>query len=283
MRNRETRALVEAALARFVEAIGDDRATELTVIGGLNADLLTSVDDIPHQGTNDVDLLLQLGFVYERDEQDFAWLERGLVAAGFATRPDGGGWRWWREVNGVPVKLELLCDVYDNVGQEIALPGCARASAQNLRGPAAALRDRVPHRLPATESRRDPEVAIAFTGLGGYVLSKAAAVAGRQLDKDFYDLAFVLIYNTAGGPAAAGRAARAAIPPDSTTDYPSVLLSVMREMSDPSSRGARSYANGRLQDGVDASLDVLTQDAAAAALECLKACGLASGTSVSEK
>ncbi|KGM12891.1 hypothetical protein [Cellulomonas bogoriensis] len=155
MRNRETRALVEGALTGLVAAVGD-RAMELTVIGGLNADLLTTVDDVPHQGTNDVDLLVQLGFVYERDEEDFTWLERGLVAAGFATRPGGGGWRWWRDVDGVPVKLELLCDVYDNLGQEIPLPGCGRASAQNLRGPSAALRDRVPHRLPSPEGAMRP-------------------------------------------------------------------------------------------------------------------------------
>ncbi|KGM12892.1 hypothetical protein [Cellulomonas bogoriensis] len=58
-----------------------------------------------------------------------------------------------------------------------------------------------------------------------------------------------------------------------------MLLAVMRDLADPFSRAAQSYANGRLQDGVEAPLDVLAQDAATAALEFLEAFDPSPGTS----
>jgi hypothetical protein len=40
-----------------------------------------------------------------------------------------------------------------------------------------------------------------YAGLEGYLMAKACAVRHRGLDRDFYDLVFVLLYNRAGGPA----------------------------------------------------------------------------------
>lgn len=262
MRTRDARNRAERALADLAHALGAN-AGELTVIGGLNADLLTDTSDAPHQGTVDVDIVVQLGVIHDRDDVDLGWLERGLVAAGFDTRENGPGWRWWCHIDGFPVKVELLCDVYDNPGQVIALPGCATASAQNLRGPAAAQADRVLR----------PTVPIPFTRLGGYVLAKAAAAWSRGLDKDYYDLVFVILHNTAGGPGAAGRAARQAIPSQPLMDYAATLRAVLASIADPSGRPARVYADQRIRDGVDVPLDVLAQDAAGAAMACQDAFG----------
>jgi hypothetical protein len=267
MRSRDTWALAERALTDLAAALGE-RANELTVIGGLNADLLTDVDDAPHEGTVDVDILLQLGFVYERDDVDFGWLEAGLIAAGFAPRPHGVGWRWWRTSDGYPVKVELICDVYDRPEQEIALPGCARASAQNLRGPAAALTSPVVRAVASDGRGLSGPVGIRFASLGGYVLSKAAAAFGRALDKDFYDLAFVLLHNREGGPAAAARGAYSALPSEPLMDYPRVFGAVLDVFADPGGPAARAYGEQRARDGVGVDVDVLAQDAVAAAQIC---------------
>jgi len=80
MRSRTGRELAERALARLALELGD-RVTSLTVIGGLNADLLTLPQEAAHQGTVDIDVLVEIGFVFDREEQDLGWVERGLVRA----------------------------------------------------------------------------------------------------------------------------------------------------------------------------------------------------------
>lgn len=42
-------------------------------------------------------------------------------------------------------------------------------------------------------------------GLGGYLLAKAVALRERALEKDYYDFAYVLLFNRLGGPAQAAR------------------------------------------------------------------------------
>jgi hypothetical protein len=76
-------------------------------------------------------LLVSLGFVHDRDGQDFAWLENALNQAGFVEDArTGGGWRWTIMIDGVVVKLVLLCDVNGDLSnQPLPLPGCPRASA----------------------------------------------------------------------------------------------------------------------------------------------------------
>lgn len=69
-RDRSARRLAEVALHRLCAAAGS-RASELVLIGGLVPELLVQSDD-DHQGTIDVDILLDIGVVYDRDDLDFA-------------------------------------------------------------------------------------------------------------------------------------------------------------------------------------------------------------------
>lgn len=262
MRSRDTRARAERALMELLAAAGP-RGEALTVIGGLTADFLTEPTEPPHQGTLDVDVLLELGVAHDRDELDLGWLEEALAAAHFT--PSGVGWRWWRDVDGIPVKLELLCDVYDSAGQEILLPGCRTASAQNLRGPAVAANDVMVREL--ARSGVDPAVDavdVRCAGLGGYLLAKAGAAFGRRLTKDWYDFAFVLLHNNEGDPRAAARAAHGALPAGAWTDYAGIVRAVGRDFLDLESPGARAYAEQRALDGVEDDVDALAQDAVAA-------------------
>lgn len=274
MRDRHTRELAERALVRFAQELGE-HIGDITVIGGLNADLLTEDLEAPHQGTVDVDVLIEVGLVYDREDVDFGWLEQALIDAGFYVRPGDYTWRWRLDVEGIPVKLELLCDTPDNLGLEIALPGCATAGALNLSGPGAAgervvVRElRIPgHDLPGVLGAPPETVGIRFADLGGYVLAKAAAVVGRQLDKDLYDLAFVLLHNTAGGPRVAGEEAFWALPAEPRTDYAAILRAALSRFADRASGGPYVYAEQRRRDGEETDLDVLVEDAIGAAQMC---------------
>lgn len=194
-RTLQTRDYAERALVRLVLHLGEHRA-EVVVIGGLAPPFLTSRAEPPHQGTTDVDLLVSLGFVYDRDEQDFAWLESALTQAGFVEDArTGGGWRWTALIYGVVVKLELLCDVNGDLSnQPLPLPGCLTASAMNLQGPAAALADPEPQLMAIPADLGSGRIEVPNAGLGGYLIAKAAAAASRQLPKDYYDFAFVLLH-----------------------------------------------------------------------------------------
>ena len=48
-------------------------------------------------------------------------------------------------------------------------------------------------------------VSVRFAGLEGYLLSKCVAARTRAATKDYYDLAYVLLHNRAGGPEQAAR------------------------------------------------------------------------------
>lgn len=276
MRSREARALAESALVRLALHLGD-HTDSITVIGGLNADLLTDMSQVPHQGTLDVDLLLQVGLVFDRDENDFGWLQRALTAAGFGLGTEGRGWVWWASIYGAPVRLDVLCDAPDHPGQELALPGATGVCAMNLAGPAPALDDVVLRRLVV-----DPDDALAvglpdaagttvmlrFAGLGGYVLAKAAAAHHRAEPRDFYDLAFVLIHNTAGGPVEAAFAAVAALPPHPHTDHVGLLRAGLTALGDIAGSAPWAYASQRVADGEASEPIGLAQDAVSAALLC---------------
>ncbi len=76
---------------------------------------------------------------------------------------------------------------------------CSQLRAVNLRGTGNVEHD---HREITLEGPHGP-VRVRIAALAGYLLSKAAAARTRGADKDYYDLAYVLLHNHAGGPAAA--------------------------------------------------------------------------------
>ncbi len=270
-RTQAARAAAQRALVRLVLELGV-RAHELVVVGGLNPDFLAADGTLPHQGTTDIDMFVALGAVWERDDDDFSWLEAALYRADF--RPGGAGWRWVTEVDGIPVRLDLLTDVHDNVGQQIALPGTKVLASQNLSGPGAARRDVLVRQL-AVDPRDRPDpgttmVEVRCIGLGGYVLAKAAAMLGRAEAKDAYDLAFVLLNNAEGGPRPAGRAAAHALDGPTKSAQVATLRAALGRFAN-AGPAARDYALQRELDGDASGVDVLVQDAIAGARQCLAA------------
>ena len=85
-RTQAARELAETALARLAVHAGP-HADELVVVGGLVPARLTATAATTHIGTTDVDLVVDLAVVYDRDEQDFSWLETALTEAGFTEDP----------------------------------------------------------------------------------------------------------------------------------------------------------------------------------------------------
>ncbi len=276
-RSRTTRALAESALVKLVEAIGAE-SEQLVVVGGLVPEYLAQDSPVEHQGTADVDVVLSVGFAYDRDELDFAWLEEGLRDASFEVdRKTPGGWRWTTQIDGQLIKIEFLCDVAgDFANRVIALPGCSELGASNMKGPGAAIKDHLTISLSSDE-RDSSGVNVQVAALGGYILAKAAAAANRGFDRDFYDFVYVLIFNDLGGPEAAAAAVRSCAEKvqDAISSYEMVYLPMLREaiaaMVGGNREGARAYAIERQRTGATDALEVLVEDAVSASLEFINA------------
>jgi hypothetical protein len=275
-RSRESRDLAEHALAAFGARLGE-HIGEVVVIGGLNPDFLAAAPPVAHQGTMDVDLLLEVALVYERENQDFSWLERALIESGFAPLWRDDAWRWQLDLGRAKVLLDLLCDTPDNLGRTIALPGCTDAVAMNLPGPAPAavgsvLREiRVPAALQAELGSENPVVQLRFAGLGGYLLAKASAVLRRGLDKDHYDFAYVLLYS-GKPPAAVVEAIRSAlVPPPLSHDALGDLRAVLTKLAGEASDARSIFVKEMMWSDGELDRDLLDQDLRTAADRCLRA------------
>jgi len=267
MRSTRTRELAERALARLLAHVGP-HLEELTVVGGLNPPLLAPMPEAPHQGTVDIDVALDVAPVYDREDQDFGWLERALALAGF-TRTAGSEWRWSTWEEGVEIHLDVLCDVLDNDDQEIALPGTRTVTAMNLTGPAAAVRDAQRRPVMVRLGGLDEmQVEVRYAGLGGYLLAKAAACVGRSAPKDHYDLLFVVLHNP-GGPVGAARAARNALPPVTGDALAADFRAALGRLTDVGAPSLVAYAAQRQRDGLDDDDLDIRLDAATAARRCL--------------
>lgn len=269
MRTPRTRARAESALHSLLSHLGA-HVKDVTVVGGLNPPLLAPCDDAPHQGTVDVDLAIDLEPVYDRDEQDYGWLEHALLAAGFTPSGEDRAWRWSSRRDGIDVHLDILCDVQDSPGQQLALPGARLVTAMNLAGPAAALADvtQRPVSVVLTDGSGGTDIQVRYAGLGGYLLAKAAALASRHAPKDTYDLAFVILHNP-GGPGAAGAAARRALPVHRETYFAASFRSCLNGLLDIESAHLQAYSEQRVRDGLDDDPLTIRLDVAAAARACL--------------
>lgn len=253
-RDRDARVLAETGYAALLRAVGAKR-DRLLLIGGLVPEHLVSSDE-PHQGTNDVDVLLDIGLVYDRDALDFGWLEHALETAGFVTSTPNTGWRWVKDVGGFPIQVEFLVDVLDSADQEIALPGTRTLGAKNLRGPAPALRD-----------ARDTVVAgeaAMVAGLGGYLAAKGASAYWRRADKDLYDFAWVIVADRRSGERRAATAVGRVLDPRTERDRADALLAVCDQFSEADALGARTYARLSIAAGSVEAAENLALDAVVA-------------------
>ena len=127
----------------------------------------------------------------------------------------------------------------------------------NLRGTGYVARDWAWEKLTAT-GRDGGKVSarVRFAGLEGYLLSKGVAVRTRGLEKDYYDFAFVLLHNRAGGPEGAAAQLREGALSDALPNLRSTFLEIRERYARPNDFGPTSYAAQSLQ--VDTELDPAT-------------------------
>lgn len=198
LRSRVARAAAEAALVRVVHHYGE--RPEFVVLGGLVPELLCSTSEYTHAGTTDVDVQVNLEFA--AGSVNTARLEFALRNAEF--EPDAErAWRWSAEGIGVGVvvRFELLADLDDQPeGATVRFDECDDLGAANLRGTGFAARDVEIRQVTSKIGGGLHTVEVNVSGLAGFLLAKTAAAYSRRMPKDWYDIAFVLLHNDAGGP-----------------------------------------------------------------------------------
>ena len=202
-----------------------------------------------HAGTTDVDVHVEIE-AQAGDPDSAPRLEAALRTAGFV--PDKERiWRWQTIVGHgrkAVIKFELLTDNPNaEANATISLPGCERLGAANLRGTGYASMDTAMHTLAARIDGELTTVDINVTGLGGFLLAKLAAAHGRRKAKDWYDIAYVLLHNDAGGPQAAAAHIEATFPGVFRSGSPRTwLVDARANFHDDRSQGTEAYADEAL-------------------------------------
>jgi hypothetical protein len=191
-RSRPARRAAEEALVRVVHHYGE--TPEFVVLGGLVPELLCDKSGAVHAGTTDIDVQVDLEIA--AGATNATRLERALRNAEFEST-DGRTWRWQTrtEETMAIVKFELLADLDDQpANATVNFAQCDALGAVNLRGTRFASRDFVRHPLSSKVGGVFYDVEVNVTGVAGFLLAKAAAAYGRRKEKDWYDIAFVLLH-----------------------------------------------------------------------------------------
>jgi hypothetical protein len=263
-RSRAARAAAETALVRVVHHYGS--RPEFVLLGGLVPELLCAGSEVVHAGTTDVDV--QVDLEVAAGSVNAVRLERALLNAEFLPDPDRS-WRWQAEgPEGTVVKFELLADLGNLASLEtFTFDECKELGAVNLRGTGFASRDVEVHEISARVADLRRTVEINVVGLAGFLLAKAAAAHGRAKPKDWYDIAFVLLHNTAGGPGAAAAAVLQTFPSDLGGSTRTSLDELRANFSSPDDQGSRAYSSQMNLDHPDQAIVTLAADAVAAVNE----------------
>ena len=272
-RSRAARQLAERALIRLVREYGD--TPEFVLLGGLVPDLLCGGSARRHIGTTDVDV--QVDLEIQGGSVNGARLEAALGRAGF--RPDiQRVWRWKEEsAPGMVVKIEFLAD-QDDIPNEttVSFDQCESLGAVNLRGTGYEARDYELRTITAELDGNLASVELRVATLPAYLLAKAHAARGRRLEKDWYDLAYVLLHNDDGGPAAAAARVQNRFGSMLVGAAETALSELAANFADADAQGSVAYATTMVAMHPDFDLDVLANDAVAAVAEFGKALGIGS-------
>jgi hypothetical protein len=259
-RSRHARALAEAALVRVVRAYG--ATPEFVLLGGLVPDLLCSMATHQHVGTTYVDV--QVDLEIQAGAENAARLEQALRTAHFA--PSGQYvWRWHdRSVPGAVVKIEFLADLPTaSEDATVKFDGSGALGAVNLRGTGFAARDWQHYTLPAAMNGRPYTVEVRVATLPAYLLAKTHAAYGRQLEKDWYDIAYVVLHNNDGGPTAAAARVREVFATDLIGQTATALAELAANFADAAAQGSLAYALTMSGLHPDLDADILANDAVA--------------------
>ena len=258
-RSGAARRAAEQALVRVVHHYG--ATPEFVLLGGLVPDLLCSRSGMRHAGTTDVDVQVDLEIA--AGAVNTVRLEHALVNAEFEADPSRV-WRWQTETDGhnAVVKFELLADLDgEPAGAVVHFDECDVLGAVNVRGTGFAARDYSSLTLRSRIGGVDYEVGVNVTGIAGFLIGKAAAARSRRAEKDWYDIAFVLLHNDFGGPEYAARVTSERFRQDLVGSMRTALDDLLANFDSPGSQGPQAYASQVLVDHPGADDAQLRADA----------------------
>lgn len=261
-RSRIARAAAEAALVRVVHHYG--ARPEFVVLGGLVPELLCSASAFTHAGTTDVDV--QVNLEIAAGSVHTSRLETALRNAEF--EPDTErAWRWTAEGLGanVIVRFELLADLDDQPeGAIVTFDECEDLGAANLRGTGYAARDVEVRQVSSKIGGVVHTVEVNVSGLSGFLLAKIAAAYSRRKPKDWYDIAFVLLHNDAGGPDEAATAVLDRFGDQLSGSIRTAMEDLRANFATPTAQGPVVYADQILLDHPELDRVTVTADAVVA-------------------
>lgn len=206
----ETTARCERVLVSLLGDLGPWRE-RIYLAGGLAPRYL--VGQLPegtraHVGTTDIDLVIGIALGDETPET-YRTLPNNLQNAGFEQREPS--FRWARDVEGITVVVEFLCETDQVPPGSIFKPTRegestgSRLGAFNVRGAHLVRDDFVERDIEA--ERLDggglSRVVVRVANVLPYTVLKIVAFQDRHQNKDAYDLVFTL-FNSDGGPRAVG-------------------------------------------------------------------------------
>jgi hypothetical protein len=211
--DEETTARCERALVTLLGDLGPWRE-RIYLAGGLAPRYL--IGQLPegaraHVGTTDIDLVIGLALGDETPET-YRTLQNNLEKSGF--RQTEPSFRWTRDVEGVKVVVEFLCETdQEDFGRIFRPKGESTGSklgAFNVRGAHLArddyaVRDIEAERLDGGGRSR---MTLRIANVLPYTVLKIFSFQERHENKDPYDMVFTLL-NHEGGPREAGAAAAA--------------------------------------------------------------------------
>lgn len=176
-------------------------------------------------------------------------------------------WRWAETSSSrrTIVRFELLADL-DDVAAEATLEfeGCDQLGAVNLRGTGFAARPVEVRKLTAPIGDVERVAEVNVTGLAGFLLAKCAAARSRRKPKDWYDIAFVLLHNDAGGPEEAAQAVLDRFSDDLDGAIRTALDDLRANFATPHAQGPRAYSEQMLIDHSDLNRVTLAADSVVA-------------------
>jgi hypothetical protein len=216
-----------------------------------------------HVGTTDVDLVIGLA-VGDETSETYRTLQNNLERARFTQQEPS--FRWARDVEGVTVLVEFLCETDQVEPGRIFRPKeftGSKLGAFNVRGAQLVRHDFIECDIEGErlDDGGHSRVTVRVANVLPYTVLKILAFQDRHANKDAYDLVFTLL-NYAGGPQTCGEAA-AASPVAEHAQVTHALTLIDERFSDARQDGPSAYASFLADSDDEAEKARLRQEAAA--------------------
>lgn len=217
-----------------------------------------------HVGTTDLDLVIGIA-VGDETAETYRTLQNNLEKANFHQREPN--FRWSREVDGVNVIVEFLCETQAVPAGRVFRPKAGstgwKVGAFNVRGAHLVRDDFVERQIEGErlDGGGTSKVTVRVANLLPYTVLKILAFQDRHENKDSYDLVFCLLYFGDGPRTAGEEAARSAVAKHPTATEALELLA--ERFSDINQDGPTSYGAFLAEPGDDEEADRLRREAVA--------------------